>query len=65
MDIEDVAKEHPEEIETFPIDFAQGMTNDLAKKICKYLKVKDGAQTEQGIDQLKKLYSLFLKVDAA
>lgn len=41
------------------------MTHDLALKICKYLKINEGAQTKQGIDQLQKLYNLFLKVDAA
>lgn len=43
MDIEDVAKEHPEEIRTFPIDFALGMTADLALSVCRYLKIEEGA----------------------
>jgi len=30
MDIEEVAKEHPEELKTFEIDFSKGMTAELA-----------------------------------
>jgi succinyl-CoA synthetase beta subunit len=43
MDIEDVAKEHPEEIRKFVIDFNKGMTKELALEICRYLKIIEGA----------------------
>jgi succinyl-CoA synthetase beta subunit len=44
MDIEEVAEESPDEIKTFPVDFTTGMTDSIAKEICKYLNIKDGAQ---------------------
>ena len=65
MEIEEVAKEHPEEIKTFEIDFAHGVTPDLATKIASFLKLTPGAQTKQAVDQLQKLYALFLKIDAS
>ena len=52
MEIEEVAKEHPEEIKTFEIDFAHGVTADLATKIASFLKLTPGAQTKQAVDQL-------------
>ena len=43
MDIEEVARDHPEELKTFEIDFSKGVTKELAKDISAFLKLTPGA----------------------
>lgn len=63
MDIEAVAEEDPEAIHTLPISLAGGLTQEMAEKICTDLAL-EGKTYTQGIEQLKKLYKMFLDVDA-
>lgn len=64
MDIEEVAKEDPDAIKIHTIDVRKGFTVDDATKIVDSLKLPQGKLREQGIEQLMKLYNMFLKLDA-
>ena len=64
MDIEAVAEEDPEAILKFLVPLKEGMTDAIAKQIVDGLELEEGAQKEQGIEQLKKLYKLFLETDS-
>lgn len=46
MEIEQVAKEHPEDLRTFEIDFSKGLTADLGAQVADFLKLTPGAQTK-------------------
>lgn len=63
MDIEAVAEEDPEAIHTHSFGIDQGLTQEAAEKICKDLAF-EGKTYSQGVEQLKKLYDMFVKVDA-
>lgn len=62
--IEDIAAADPSAISKIPISITQGMTDSDARQCAEAL----GFQTEEGIakamDQVKKLYQLFLEKDA-
>lgn len=64
MDIEEVAEESPEDIRTYPINFETGLESDLAEEICTYLELAEGKQYNNGVDQLQKLYKMFVKLDS-
>lgn len=63
MDIEKVAEEDPEAILTLPVSLKEGLTPEKAAKICTDLGF-EGKTHSQGIEQLQKLYQMFLSVDA-
>jgi succinyl-CoA synthetase beta subunit len=63
MDIEAVAKTNPEKIKTYPIDIMQGVTNELAEEVAKFLEY-EGGQVQKAANEIKRLYDLFLNVDA-
>lgn len=63
IDIEEVAEKTPEKILTEKIDIFQGVTDKQADKIAAFLEF-DGAKRQQACEQIKKLYELFLGVDA-
>ena len=63
-DIEDVAKTNPETIKYFPMDVLKGLTDETVKKVTDFLNVDNETQRKQAVDQVKKLYDLFIKTDS-
>lgn len=63
MDIEAVAEEDPDAINTLTLPLRPEMTEQDAAKICDDLDLV-GKTREQGIEQVQKLYKMFLGVDA-
>lgn len=63
MDIEEVAEKDPNAIKVHTIDVKKGFNATDAAKIADSLNLK-GKLREQGIEQLQKLYQMFLKLDA-
>ncbi|KAF8766389.1 succinate--CoA ligase [GDP-forming] subunit beta, mitochondrial-like isoform X1 [Argiope bruennichi] len=63
VDIEEVAKETPELIYKEVIDITRGITDSQARNIAQKLKF-EGDLLHQAAQQIKKLYDLFIKVDA-
>lgn len=63
MDIEKVAEEDPEAIKVFPINFLEGIQESDCEAVVDFLKLEGGLR-EEGKDQLKKLYNMFIKLDA-
>lgn len=63
MDIEEVAHTHPEALHTEVIDIVTGVTDDQARKMAAFLKF-EGSKQDVAAEQIKRLYKLFLKVDA-
>jgi len=63
MDIEDVAAEDPSAIVKQPIDIMKGVLPEQAKSFAEKLGFK-GAQIADAVDQITKLYNLFMKTDA-
>jgi succinyl-CoA synthetase beta subunit len=64
MDIEDVAKTNPDAIKYFPVDVLKGLTDETVKKVTDFLNVDNETQRKQAVDQVKKLYDLFIKTDS-
>lgn len=63
MDIEAVAAEDPSAIRTLSFPLVTELSNKLAEKIVDDLELT-GKTRQQGIEQLKNLYRMFLGVDA-
>ncbi|XP_020903721.1 succinate--CoA ligase [GDP-forming] subunit beta, mitochondrial, partial [Exaiptasia diaphana] len=63
MDIEEVANDTPEFIYKVPVDIVKGLQDKDAKWLAGKLGFT-GQLEEQAMGQIKKLYKLFLKVDA-
>lgn len=63
MDIEEVAATKPELIFKEPIDIFEGIRQDQAFRMAANIGFK-GPQQQKAAEQIQKLYSLFLKVDA-
>ncbi|KAG1681701.1 Succinate--CoA ligase [GDP-forming] subunit beta, mitochondrial [Nymphon striatum] len=63
MDIEEVAEKTPELIYKVPIDIKEGLTDEQALDLAKNLKFFGPLEAEAA-EQIKKLYKLFLEVDA-
>lgn len=63
MDIEEVAAKDPNAIKVHTIDVNKGFSAEDAAKIADSLNLKDKLRS-QGIEQLQKLYQMFLKLDA-
>lgn len=63
VDIEEVAASTPEKIKVTPVDIKKGLTKEQAETVVTSLGLT-GKQIEQGVDQLKKLYDLFMETDA-
>lgn len=62
-DIENVAKETPDKIKTYPIDIHEGVSESLALEIAKFLEFK-GELLNKASKEIRRLYDLFLNVDA-
>ena len=63
VEIEEVAKNHPEKIHKFVLDGVEGITRDVAVYISKQLGLK-GAAYDNGIEEMQKLWNLFVGTDA-
>jgi len=63
MDIEEVAHKDPKAIYKEPIDIGTGVTDAQARKMAGFLNFK-GTKQDDAAEQIKRLYKLFLKVDA-
>ncbi|XP_038208716.1 succinate--CoA ligase [GDP-forming] subunit beta, mitochondrial [Zerene cesonia] len=63
MDIETVAEKTPHLLKTLPIDIHQGVTDKMATEIAEFLEFK-GAMAKKCAEEIKKLWELFLSVDA-
>ncbi|KAF2898944.1 hypothetical protein ILUMI_07228 [Ignelater luminosus] len=63
VDIEGVAEKTPHLIKTMPVDIFEGLTDAKAEELAEFLEFK-GALKQQAANELKKLWKLFLKVDA-
>ncbi|XP_050359041.1 succinate--CoA ligase [GDP-forming] subunit beta, mitochondrial [Nymphalis io] len=63
MDIEAVAEKTPHLLKTVPIDIHEGITDKVAKEVAEFLEFK-GPLINKCADEIKKLWQLFLKVDA-
>eukprot|EP01137_Pigoraptor_chileana_P008250 Opistho-2@54810 len=63
VDIEEVAHKSPEKIFKEPVDIMTGVKDEQAKRLAEKLNFK-GDFAVQAADQIKKLYNLFVAVDA-
>lgn len=64
VEIEEVAKDHPEAIHKFVIDTDLGMTDFLARKIA-FKLFTDMGLVKQAVSLFKKLYQIFIDTDAS
>lgn len=64
MDIEAVAKEHPEQIKTVPLDIYQGINDEIAKDVCTFLGFVHPDVLEKAMYELRNLWKLFVDIDA-
>ncbi|KAL9649810.1 hypothetical protein ABK040_009624 [Willaertia magna] len=64
MAIEDVAKESPEEIHTIQINTKEGLKQSQAEEMARKLHFEREGLLEQAVDQITKLYNMFMKTDA-
>ncbi|KAB0800153.1 hypothetical protein PPYR_08033 [Photinus pyralis] len=63
VDIETVAEQTPHLIKTVPVDIVEGITDAKAADIADFLEFK-GNFRDKAIEEIKKLWKLFLVVDA-
>ncbi|XP_059049211.1 succinate--CoA ligase [GDP-forming] subunit beta, mitochondrial [Achroia grisella] len=63
MDIEAVAEKTPHLLKTIPIDIYEGITDSMANEVAEFLEFQ-GPLKSKCAEEIKKLWQLFLKVDA-
>ena len=63
VEIEEVAKNHPEAIFKEVLDGEKGITEAVARRLCQKLEIK-GPAYEHGVGELQKLWKLFVGSDA-
>ncbi|XP_028025237.1 succinate--CoA ligase [GDP-forming] subunit beta, mitochondrial [Bombyx mandarina] len=63
MDIEAVAEKTPHLVKTVPVDIFEGISDKVANEIADFLEFK-GPLKSKCAEEVKKLWQLFLKVDA-
>jgi len=63
MDIEDVAENSPELIKKIPIDIFEGVSDEVALDVAKFLNF-NGSLTSAAAQEIKRLWKFFLSVDA-
>lgn len=64
VDIEKVAKESPEAVFKEAVNIEFGPSEVQLLRLAKGLQMQEGKQTSETVDQLKKLYQLFIGLDA-
>jgi len=62
VEIEETAENNPDAIKTFPIPYKEGLTDEVAYKVCDLFEM-EGAIKEDMKEQLKALYDMFVKND--
>ncbi|XP_069693922.1 succinate--CoA ligase [GDP-forming] subunit beta, mitochondrial [Periplaneta americana] len=62
-DIENIAEKAPHLIKTVPVDIFTGVTDDMAESIADFLQFK-GTLKVKAADEIKKMWKLFLQVEA-
>merc|ERR1712156_263524 len=62
VDIEEVAEKTPERIKKVPVDIKVGLTDAMANEVAEFLGFEGELKT-QCAEQIKRLYTMFLKVD--
>jgi succinyl-CoA synthetase beta subunit len=63
MEIEEVAKTHPDSILVQPVDISKGLQDDEAMKLAKKLEI-DPSQYKDAVEQMKNLYKMFIAMDS-
>ncbi|XP_013393355.1 succinate--CoA ligase [GDP-forming] subunit beta, mitochondrial-like [Lingula anatina] len=63
MDIEEVAENNPEAIFKEPVDIMTGITDEIAERMATNL-LFEGDNHKQAVDQIKKMYNMFIQIDA-
>jgi len=64
VDIEDVAKTNPGAIKYFPVNVLEGLKEETVNEVVKVLNVDSEKQRQEAAEQVRKLYTLFNKIDA-
>ena len=64
MDIEEVARDHPESILIEPVDIKKGLGPEQAAKLVDKLEFTREKQKTQAVEQLQRLYKMFITLDA-
>jgi len=65
VNIEEVAEATPDRIHKEPVqDLETGPTAEQLRRLAKAMGFSAGSDTQQAVDQMHKLYKLFLNVDA-
>jgi len=64
MDIEEVAEKHPESIMIEPVNITTGLQKEQAEKIVEKLEFANEKQRTQAVEQLIKLYKMFIALDS-
>jgi len=63
VDIEEVARIHPEKVVARTVDIASGLSEDMAAELARRIELED-IPIEKIVDVVKRLYEIFLKYDA-
>lgn len=63
MEIEEVAKTHPESIIVHPINISTGLTDQDAKAVAEKLDLGQEPYLSQAISEMKNIYKMFVKLD--
>lgn len=64
VDIEAVAAEQPHKIKTIPLDIYDGITEEVAEEVAKFLGFTDDDVLQKAIYELRNLWKLFVDIDA-
>ena len=64
MDIEEVAKEHPESILIEPVNIRTGLGEEQARSLVNKLDFANETQRKNATKELQKLYKMFISLDA-
>lgn len=64
VEIEEVAKDHPESIIFHPINIKQGLLDADCKKIAEKLDLGSEPFLSQAVEQMKNIYKMFIELDS-
>lgn len=64
MDIESVAEKTPDLIKTVSLDIYNGITDEIANDVAKFLGFNDKSLIDKTVYELKNLWKLFVDIDA-
>jgi len=63
VDIEEIARIHPEKVVAKTVDIASGLSEDIAAELARRVELED-IPLKKVVDTVKRLYEIFLKYDA-